>query len=289
MENGVMVRILVPTDLTSIAELGLQLAVEIAKKTNATICLVNFTRHPFSKSFTTMGDMNLKIDTEEDLYTIQLLHANKRELDRLTRKYNKDAVIESSIVDDDLQEGVDNYLTNERIDLIVMGTSGEENAEEIFKGNHTEQVIRISKCPVLSVRDGFNIMDFTNIVLAVGAVEEDLIMQGMHSLKIIADCFESLIHLVHIVKKADESTNEQIRLFNRLAQAAQLTNYRVDVLEAKDEAEGVILFAREVRAGLVAVIKTSPDRFFHIFSPLFSNRIVKELGRPVLTVNAHAE
>jgi nucleotide-binding universal stress UspA family protein len=285
-----MERILVPTDLTSIAELGLRLAVEIAKKTNATICLVNFTRHPFSKSFSTMGDMSLKVDTDEDLYTIQLLQANKRELDRLTRKYNQEAVIESSIVDDDLQEGVDNYLTNERIDLIVMGTSGEENGEEIFKGNHTEQVIRISKCPVLSVRDGFNIQDFQNIVLAVGVVEEDLIVQGMQCIKVIADCFDSQIHLVHILNKAGEMTSELVRLFNRLAQVAHLTNYHVTVLESKDQTEGVILFAREVRAGLVAVIKTSPDRFFHIFSPLFSNRIVKELGRPVLTVNAaHAE
>jgi nucleotide-binding universal stress UspA family protein len=285
-----MERILVPTDLTSIAELGLQLAVEIARKTNATICLVNFTRHPFSKSFTTMGDANLKIDPDEDLYTIQLLHANKRELDRLTEKYKSAAVIEPSIVDDDLKEGVDNYLTSERIDLIVMGTSGEENADEIFKGNHTEQVIRISKCPVLSVRDGFNIHDFKNIVLAVEKVEEDLILQGLHSLKVISDCFDAKIHLVHILDKADESTEELVRLFNRLGQAANLTNYQVTVLESENEAEGVILFARQIRAGLVAVIKTSPDRFFHIFSPLFSNRIVKELGRPVLTVNAmHGE
>jgi K+-sensing histidine kinase KdpD len=127
-------------------------------------------------------------------------------------------------------------------------------------------------------------------VLAVGAVEEDLILQGMAAVKILADCFQSKVHLVHVREHADASTPELVRLFNRLAQAAHLVNYEVTVLEAKDQAEGVILFAREVRAGLVAVIKTSPDRFFHIFSPLFSNRIVKEIGRPVLTVNtAHAE
>jgi nucleotide-binding universal stress UspA family protein len=285
-----MKKILVPTDLSSVAELGLQLAVELAKRMNATISVVNFTQHPLSKSFTTMGDANLKVDSDEDLYTLELLQTNKRELHRLTEKYGREVLIEFSIVDDDLKDGVDHYLANEKIDLIVMGTSGEEKGEEIFKGNHTEQVIRVSKCPVLSVRDGFNIQDFKNIVLAVGEVEEDLIVQGMTSLKMIADCFQSQIHLVHVRHHADHTTPELLRLFNRLAQAAHLINYSVTILEAKDEAEGVILFARDVRAGLVAVIKTSPDRFFHIFSPHFSNRIVKEIGRPVLTVNTvHAD
>ncbi len=66
-----------------------------------------------------------------------------------------------------------NICSARDIDLVVMGTSGEENAAEAFTGNHTEQVIKISKCPVLSVRDGFQIKDFNKIVLAVNVIKDN--------------------------------------------------------------------------------------------------------------------
>jgi hypothetical protein len=47
----------------------------------------------------------------------------------------------------------------------------------------------------------------------------------------------------------------------------------------------VIQFARDVKAGLIAVIKNSTDGIFRIFSSHFSDRLVKEVGRPVFTFN----
>jgi nucleotide-binding universal stress UspA family protein len=282
-----MRKILVPTDLTPIAELGLKLAVQIAKKAGATVSLVNFTKHPFNKTFTAMGDANTKqIEEDADLFTIQLLHVNKQKLESLVARYNKDVAIEFSIEDDDFKKGIDVYLERENIDLIVMGTSGEENATELFTGNHTEQVIQISKCPVISVRDGFNINEFNNIVLAVNTIDEDKIVSGLRSLHTIAGFFDARIHMVHVLNNATESVQKFTEYFTGLAEATGLKKYSVTVLEAHHQAEGVMMFARQVRAGLVAVIKKSHDKLFHIFSHHFSDRMVKEMGRPVLTVNA---
>src|SRR5919108_6517968 len=136
-----MKKILVPTDLSPIAERGLSLALEIAERSEAEISLVNFTRHPFGKTFTAMGEVTSKIDTEGELYNLQLLHVNKQKLDALVKKYSAHGVdIETAIVDEEFKDGIDEYLHREKIDLIVMGTSGEENATEAFTGNHTEQV-----------------------------------------------------------------------------------------------------------------------------------------------------
>jgi nucleotide-binding universal stress UspA family protein len=282
-----MKKILVPTDLTPIAELGLKLAVQIAKRANAMISLVNFTKHPFNKTFTAMGDANTKqIEEDADLFTIQLLHANKERLEALALRYNKDVAIEISIEDNELKDGVDEYLHRENVDLIVMGTSGEENATELFTGNHTEQVIKISKCPVISVRDGFNINEFNNVVLAVNLIDEDKILRGIHSLQTIAGYFDARIHIVHVMNDASKSVKNITDYFVNLAESFGLAKYSVTVLEAHHQAEGVMMFARQVRAGLVAVIKNSHDSFFHIFSHHFSDRMVKEMGRPVLTVNA---
>ncbi len=283
-----MKKILVPSDLSVIAERGLTLAVEIAKRSEATISLVNFTRHPFGKTFTAMGDVNSKVDTEGELFNLQLIQLNKDKLDALVAKYSSDDVeIEASIVDEEFKDGVDEYLHRENIDLVVMGTSGEENATEAFTGNHTEQVIKISRCPVLSVRDGFHVEDFNNIVLAINVIKDNAhINDALNTLADLAVCFDAHIHLVHVRDRATDYSSLNLQnYFTEMAERAGLINYSVTIYEAEDQAAGVIEFARNVEAGLIAVIKNSTEGVFRIFSNHFSDRLVKEVGRPVFTFN----
>jgi nucleotide-binding universal stress UspA family protein len=283
-----MNKILVPSDLSVIAERGLSLAAEIAKRSEASISLVNFTRHPFGKTFTAMGEVSSKVDEESELFNLQLIKTNKEKLDALAVRYGDDGVeIETSIVDDEFKDGIDDYLHQENIDLVVMGTSGEENATEAFTGNHTEQVIKISKCPVLSVKDGFRIEDFKNIVLAVNVIKDNpRINDALDTLADLAVCFDAHIHLVHVRDKAtDYSSLDLEKFFTDMAEKAGLKNYSVTIFEADDQASGVIEFARDVKAGLIAVIKNSADGMFRIFSNHFSDRLVKEVGRPVFTFN----
>jgi len=281
-----MEKILVPTDFSPIAELGLKLAVEIAKRSGATISLLNFTKHPFGTSFTATGDITKKKDPEEDRFMLELLKANQAKLEDLVAKYrSSDVDIEYGIIDDDLKDGIDDFLNKELIDLVVMGTSGEETVEEAFTGNHTEQVIKISSCPVLSVRDGFAIEDFSRIVLAVNEIKDDQILIGLNTLRQLAEAFDSHIHLVHVRERGTSDSTDLGAYFTRMAETAALTNYSIAILDAADPAEGVIGFARDNQAGLIAVIKNSKEGIFRIFSNLFSNRLVKEVGRPVFTFN----
>ena len=283
-----MKKILVPTDLSVVAERGLTLAIEIAERSEAEISLVNFTRHPFGKTFTAMGEVSSKIDKEGELFNLQLLHLHKEKLDALGKKYSQHGVdIQTAIVDEEFKDGIDEYLQREDIDLVVMGTSGEENAAEAFTGNHTEQVIKISKCPVLSVRDGFQIKDFNKIVLAVNVIKDNAhVHAALDTLADLAACFDAHIYLVHVRDKATDYSDINLKeFFTDMAEDADLRNYSVTIYEADDQANGVIQFAREVKAGLIAVIKNSTDGIFRIFSNHFSDRLVKEVGRPVFTFN----
>lgn len=285
-----MEKILVPTDLTPIAESGLQLAVEIARRNGAIISLINFTRHPFGRTFTATGDIAMKGNTDEEIYTLELLRTNKAKLEELAAKYRSAEVeIEYGIVDDELPNGVDDFLNKEMVDLVVMGTSGEERATEVFTGNNTEQVIGISSCPVLSVRDGFNVEDLQRIVLAVSEIESDHVLQGLNTLRQLAECFDSQILLVHVREESGRSAVELQEYLQRMAATAALRNYSITILAGDDPAGSVIAFARENHAGLIAVIKNTKEGLFRIFSNHFSNRLVKEVGRPVFTYNLQYE
>jgi len=281
-----MNKILVPTDLSPTAELGLRLAVDIARACNGSISLVNFTRDPYTTTFSAMGEISAKVDQEADLFALQLLKVNKEALQELATKYSEQVPVEFAIVDEKFKTGIDEYLRREQIDLVVMGTSGEENAKEIFTGNHTEQVIQVSGCPVISVRDGFQIKDFSNVVLAIALIDQNLILEALRSLQLLVTAFKAHVHLVHVVHHAEYSTEERVNFFKETVAAGGLTNYSITILESNDATEAVILYARQVRAGLVAVVKNRADGIFRIFSSNFSDRLVKETGRPVFTFNA---
>lgn len=281
-----MKKILVPTDLTDIAELGLKLAVEIAKRCDASISLVNFTRHPLGKTFTSTGEVDLKADEEETIFTLELLQSKKEHLEGLAVKYASTNIpIEFAVIDDKFRTGLDAYLSQENIDLVVMGTSGEETVKEAFIGNHTQQVIRISPCPVLSVRDGFSIDDFANIVAAVEVITDNQVAQGLAALKNIAECFDSNIHLVHVRDRVKDGNLILNEYFTKMATIAGLQKFSVIILDADDPSEGVVSYAESIHAGLIAVLKNAPDGIFRIFSNRFSNRLIKEEGRPVFTLN----
>jgi nucleotide-binding universal stress UspA family protein len=281
-----MKKILVPTDLTDIAELGLKLAVEIARRCNATISLINFTRHPLGRTFTTTGEVDLGADEEENMFTLELLQAKKEKLEELSARYgDRGVTIEFAVIDDKFRNGLDAFMSQENIDLVVMGTSGEETVKEAFTGNHTQQVIKLSSCPVLSVRDGFRIEDFANIVAAVEVITDNQVAQGLTQLKTIAGCFDSHVHLVHVRDRISDANLILNEYFTKMATIAGLQNFSVVVLDADDPSEGVVAYAEKVHAGLIAVLKNAPDGIFRIFSNHFSNRLIKEEGRPVFTLN----
>jgi K+-sensing histidine kinase KdpD len=140
---------------------------------------------------------------------------------------------------------------------------------------------------VLSVRDGFTVDEFNNIVVAAAVLTDNQVADGLKHLADIGRCFDSHIHLVHVRDKAGDSNLILHEYFNKMAKIAELPKYSVTILDADDAADAVSTYAENVNAGLIAVMKSRKDGIFRIFSNRFSNRIVKEEGRPVFTLNLH--
>jgi hypothetical protein len=75
--------------------------------------------------------------------------------------------------------------------------------------------------------------------------------------------------------------------FSQIANIAGIRNFTIRVLEGGgDKAEALSNYAHEVNAGVIAVIKNTKEGIFRIFSNnRLSQRLVKEEGGPVVTVN----
>ena len=138
-------RILFPTDFSEPAREAQQYAIAIAERWGAELHLLHvidpIAAIPDTSSPYAAGrEQQFQFDAGEK----QLA----RELDSNWSKQNssKLATVVGSIVEEILK-----YSTDNKIDLIVVGTHGRTGLTRMLIGSVAEKIVRLSKCPVLTV------------------------------------------------------------------------------------------------------------------------------------------
>jgi len=282
-----MKKILVPSDLSKVSEKALKLAVDVAHKTKGQIDLVYFHKHPFGKTFTATGEMERKASEEENIYTLQLIKKYHQELGALAEGLKGDVEINSSVYDEDFDDGVKSYIEENNIDLVIIGTTGEENAKEFFTGNHAQQVIESAPCPVLTVRENDGIGNLEKIVLGVEFKKDakDNYLRAVSFINGLASDLAAEVHLIHV---ADNGSANEIEVkLKDFAESHGLINYKIAVVENDSDESGLLSYGHKVNAGAVAVFTHADGGLFRMFDKNLSEEINKHADMPILTINLH--
>ncbi|MEM6522964.1 MAG: universal stress protein [Bacteroidota bacterium] len=283
-----MKKILVPTDLSDISANALKLAVEIADKSNGEIYLVNFLDHPLGRGFNTMGEADQKLVDEENFYMIQLVTKTNERVGAMAAEFSHHhGEIHYEVFDEGFDAGMALYVEEKGIDLIVMGTTGEESAEEFFTGNHTERTIESMPCPVVSIKGNHRWNDLSRIVLGLDVKQKDDDSMGK-AIGYINDLVVSLgakVELVHVADADDADHTSYARELKDFAEQHGLMNYEVTVTRNDDKERGLIAFALSQGAGFLGVMTYAEGSFFRVFSRSTSVELSKEAQLPVLTIN----
>ena len=280
-----MERILVLTDFSDVATRGLEAAAQIARQLGgAEILLLNTERSVTGRRLAVSGDITKQLDPEEELYMIELIRVNQKRLRELSAQYSSDGVKVSPYMEiGPMQDIVDEFLDKHRVDLIVMGTSGESTIEEYFVGNHTEQVIRVANVPVLSVKLTDHLPGFSKIVLATDLNKDAA--RGLKPVQSLASKLGAKLFLVHVTSSKPEKVRQEIEDY---AAKNGLLNYTVNVVNDKDTEEGIKKFATETAADMIAVITHGREGLSSLLSHSVAEDVIKEASIPVLTINMKA-
>lgn len=280
-----MERILVLTDFSDVATKGLEAAAQLARQLGgAEILLLNTERSVTGRRLAVSGDVTKQLDPEEELYMIELIRVNQKRLRELSDKYSSDEVKVSPFIEiGPMQDIVDEFLDKHRVDLIVMGTSGESTIEEYFVGNHTEQVIRVANVPVLSVKLTDHLPGFSKIVLATDLNKDAA--RGLRPVQSLASKLGAKLFLVHVTSNKPEKVRQEIEDY---AANNGLLNYTVNVVNDKDTEDGIKKFATETAADMIAVITHGREGLSSLLSHSVAEDVIKEASIPVLTINMKA-
>jgi nucleotide-binding universal stress UspA family protein len=189
-------RVLFPTDFSESADQALIHAVSFAERFGAELHLLHVVvlhgEDPYNpdhrfpdvealrRKLSEQADRRLsEVASERTLAARQVHHAQRRDVSAAP------AIVE--------------YAREEGVDLIVMGTHGRRGIRHLLLGSVTEEVVRMSPCPVLAVpHHGAEIVDLDHILVPIDFSEHSL--YALTAAQHLAKAVGAEIHLLHVIE-----------------------------------------------------------------------------------------
>jgi nucleotide-binding universal stress UspA family protein len=271
-----MKKILVPTDFSEIANKALDVAVEIAKKINAKIELLNVKVYPTANIgayYSLYGASGVSIDDAWE----DVLKAAKKEMKELISRYS--GVQIKPLIEETSEHFVESVLEH-KADLIVMGSNGAEGFKQFFSGSNSEEVVRMASCPVLVVKDSQDVFEPRKVVVAVDFIHEEFIKKAIDSLPLKNAEF----HFLHVDdgnRKVDYLEAEA--KMHKLAKKLGLENCKFEIFNANTVEYGIQEYAETEQADLIVMYTHGRTGVAHFFKGSVAESVVNHAKTSVFT------
>lgn len=278
-----MKKILVPTDFSKPAMIAAEVATDIARRANAELTLLHVVEEAVGNSLNVEGQVSAGGQWEERLFTMKLIEKAKKQLTKLVEDSRFDGVkVKQELRVGSPYHGMNKIITERKFDLIVMGTAGRSDLEQMIIGSNTEKVVRRSHCPVLTMHNKPASKEFKNIVYATSMDKDEEIFSRI--VRATQKIYDSTVHLVRINTPGNFQRDAVVKKYMQaFAKKLQLKNFTINVFNDVSEEEGIIYFADSINADLIAMATHGRTGFAHVLAGSIAEDVVSHSKRPVLT------
>jgi nucleotide-binding universal stress UspA family protein len=278
-----MKKILVPTDFSKTAQTAVAVAADVARKAGSELILLHVIEEASGSSFNVEGEAKYGGDSEETFFTLKLIERAKKQM----AKALEDPKLSGLKVRQELRvgsafHGMTTIIAEKKVDLVVMGTAGSSDLENVVIGSNTEKVVRTSHCPVLTVNKKPITTDFKNIVYATSMSEDEEVFSRI--VKRAQQMYDATVHLVRINTPGNFQRDFVVKKYMLdFAKRIQLKNYTLNVFNDVTEEEGIAYFAESINADMIAMATHGRTGFAHLLAGSIAEDVVKHAKRPVMT------
>lgn len=269
-----MKNILVPCDFSKPAEEAFKFAIKIASHSNGEIHVL------YVIDLTSLGGRSALAHSY--VFNVNFLKDMEKEANqKFQAMWEKHAPMTMRIkfrhIISSLTLEIENYINDNNIDLVVMGTHGEGNASF---GSNTEKVVRNSPVPVMAIRTAP--VHIKNIVLPL--LPNQTNDHFIQKVKELQSFFQATLHLIHIntplLFQSDPDSNN---VLNKFAEQAKLSDYTVNVRSDYTVEAGITHFAKEINADMIAIGTNAWKGVAHFFLGSTAEDMVNNAKVPVWT------
>ena len=273
-----MKKILVPIDFSKPSEYAAKIAAKIAKKTSASIYLIHLIELP--TGVIDMGSGSKFSIPESMLY----LRKTKEKIVAFKNTFFTDEMnVEYFIKLSNPFDGIKKYAKKINADLIIMGSKGHSEFEEIMIGSNTEKVVRSSKTPVIFVKKDDAKIKLKNLVFASNFKEEN--KEVFSKFLNFANAFNSKIHLLKINTPSQfESTFNAKEKVKTFIKDYNLPKHTINIYNDVSVEKGILNYAKEKKADLIALSTHGRSGISHLFTGSVTKNLSKKALKPMFTV-----
>jgi nucleotide-binding universal stress UspA family protein len=278
-----MKKILVPVDFSKPSLYAAEVGADIARKAGSKLVLLHVVEEIVGNSINIEGQVGTGDDWEDRVFTMKLIEKAKKQLAKLTEDPKFEGVkVQSELRVGTPYHGMNQIIIDHKVDLVVMGTAGHSDIEEMIIGSNTEKVVRTAHCPVLTVHNRPSNKDFKEIVYATSMNKDEEVFSRI--VRTTQRLYDATVHLVRINTPGNFQRDVVVKKYMvDFAKKLQLKNFTMNVFNDLTEEEGIIYFAESVNADLIAMATHGRTGFAHVLAGSIAEDVVSHSKRPVLT------
>ena len=270
-------KILVPTDFSTLSRVAAIYAVELAKAMKAKVILLSVINIEATSStllnWRKLEKVMIDLALEE---ADQLMKEIKKQVKgdyNFSFKYVQGYPVEAAI---------EKFAKANKIDLIVMGTKGASGLKKVLLGSNAAAVINHSSVPVLSVPGDAVFRPVKNMVYASDIVH---LKDEVKLLVKYAKLFNAAVHVLHVVPNTFVKPIDEQSASADLVKVSGYKKMNFVVIKSEQVAGGVEAFVAKSKPEMLIMFTHKVD----IYEKLFGKSVTRQLAFhnkvPLLTFN----
>lgn len=270
-------KILVPTDFSKFSKIATHYACGMAKKLKADVILVNViyidTNSKISVAF--------KAKKLEDVVSRNTREDGLQLIKELQSEYKKLNFSFEIIKGYPLEDRIENFATNNGIDLIVMGTKGASGIKKILMGSNAAAVIGKSSVPVITVPEHARFQPLKKIVYAsdLQALEKQI-----KTLISLLNILNVGLYILHVEPLDSKKKSDIKRIENKIIKKYNYSKLSIKVSFNDDIEEAIGEYIDDVKADMLVMFTHQLTFFEKLFNESYTRRMAFQTWIPLLTI-----
>jgi nucleotide-binding universal stress UspA family protein len=274
-----MKKIIVPCDFSEQAVNAFRVALDLAEQSKGEVHLVNVIELPIMHDTVLMPVL-----TFEETLLKELQQKVEKQFQKLSSKHGSENVkVRSKVLFGSTAHMILDYITSEKIDLVVMGTHGARGVREYLIGSNADNFVRRSTVPVLAIKKYVKVSSIRNIVFPNTLdteMHEDLVMK----VKTLLNFFKAKIRIVWINTPTNFTRDTITR--KRLADFAKrfmFKDFTIHIYNDPFEETGIINFAHEIKGDMIAMGTHGRKGLVHLLTGSVAEDVLNHVDCPIWT------
>lgn len=277
-----MKKILVPTDFSEQAVNALDFAAQIAKKHNSEVHVLHILELPDGHDIHITGEASGS-DPMTGVFVNLLIKKARKSLATIAASKRFEGIkIKTHLTSGNAYKSIIKTITDTKSDLIVMGTKGASGIDELMVGSNAEKIVRNAPCPVITMKAKANGEKIKNIVFATDFMQnQDKLVKA---LKTLQEFFGATIHLLRVNTPGGFESDRVVKSnMEKFIKKYKLDNITLNVYNHTMEDEGLIYFADEINADMIAMGTHGRRGIARFLAGSIAEDVVNHAKRPVWT------